>query len=279
MASSLFLFTSLFVLWQELLSYLRQKTGSEHRKLKHIQKERQIDIHPLDRLAGWLMPVIRHMPNRQMLERVTLQAGSPYQMTFPRYAVLKLLGAVGFGLLLSPKWIVGKIVYAMIGFLAPDLLLFAKRRARQKRILRELPFMMQKIARSASNGIPLREVLAVLADRLRGPLQEEVKRLSAHYSIEGNLSKCLPAFCDRIGLEEVDDMAFAMLQAEQSGKMRVILEKQAEILKRRESFAAHKNTKNRANFLPLATVGMVICIFLLVAVPLFLSIATNGLFK
>lgn len=272
------LFGSLYFLIYGVVIYYQRKKSPEYQKLKSFQKELKKDEHILDRLGDMLMPLIRRIPKKDAIETFIIRGGSPYNLTFKRYVVVK----IGFTLFMiwmaRNNSLVMQIIYSLLGFLAVDILIWAKKKKREEEILKELPFMITKIARSTANGVPIREVLMVLSSRLQGPLGEEVSRLSAHYNIDGNLSRCLPVFTKRIGMEDVDNMSMAMIQAEQSGKMRAILEKQAEILKRREGFKSFKSTKNRSNFLPLTTVGMVICIFLLVAVPMFLVVATNGLF-
>lgn len=276
--NSLLLASSLSVLFYEIIFYIQRKRSMGYKRLKSFQKEIEQREHILDKLGNIIMPLIQRVPKKEKIERFILQAGSPYNLTYKRYSVVKIVMAIALYFVLAPESLGTKILFPLIGFFGLDIVIFAKRRQRQQQIITELPFMLTKIARSTANGIPLREILTVLASRLQGPLQDEVKRLSAHYNIDGNLTSCLPVFADRIGMDEVDNMAMAMIQAEQSGKMRSILEKQADILKRRENFKSIKGTKNRSNFLPLTTVGMVICIFLLVAVPMFLLVATNGLF-
>ena len=273
------LMCSLSVLLYEIILYIQRKRSIGYKRLKSFQKEIEQKEHILDKLGNLLMPLIWRIPKKEKIEIYILRAGSPYNITFKRYVVIKIIATVAVYYFLAPESPVFATIYVLIGFFCLDILLWAKKRARQQEILKEVPFMMTKIARSTANGIPMREILMVLSTRLEGPLRDEVKRLSAHYNIDGNLSNCLPVFANRIGMDEVDNMSMAMIQAEQSGKMRAILEKQAEILKKRENFKSIKGTKNRSNFLPLTTVGMVVCIFLLVAVPMFLLVATNGLFK
>lgn len=278
-ANGLLLVCSLSVLFYEVIIYWQRKKSLGYKRLKSFRKEIKKKEHILDKIGNLLMPLIRRIPKKENVEVFILRAGSPYHLTFKRYVVIKLIATIAIYNFLAPNSPVFATIYVLIGFFGLDILLFAKKKQRQQKIIRELPFMISKIARSTSNGIPIREILLVLSTRLQGPLKEEVKRLSAHYNIDGNLSNCLPIFANRIGMDDVDNMAMAMIQAEQSGKMRAILEKQAEILKKRQNFKTMKGTKNRSNFLPLATVGMVICIFLLVAVPMFLLIASNGLFN
>ncbi|MBP1931815.1 type II secretion system F family protein [Ammoniphilus resinae] len=276
---TIMLWGSCYFLIYEIVTFYQRKKSPEYQRLKSFQKELRKNEHILDRLGDLLMPIIKKIPRKDKIESFIIRGGSPYDLTFKRYVVVKI------GLTIFTIWLARnssplmQTISSLFGFFAIDILIWSKAKKREEEILKELPYMITKIARSTANGVPIREVLMVLSSRLQGPLGEEVSRLSAHYNIDGNLSRCLPVFSKRIGMEDVDNMAMAIIQAEQSGKMRAILEKQAEILKRRESFKAFKSTKNRSNFLPLTTVGMVICIFLLVAVPMFLLIATDGLFR
>lgn len=276
---SVLFFGCISIFIYELLLYYQQRASPANRKIKVLRKGLKREEHILDKIARILMPIIKRVPKRQTITLFIQRAGNPYHLDFNRYVVIKMIGVFAMYYVGPKSSPVMLTIYILIGLFGVDLMLMAKKKARQAAIMKELPFMMSKIARSTGNGIPIRDVLMVLSTRLEGPLKEEVGRLSVHYNIDGNLSKCLPLFASRIGMDEVDNICMAMIQSEQSGKMRAILEKQAEILKRRTGFAAFKSTKNRSNFLPLTTVGMVICIFILVVVPMFLEIATNGLFK
>ncbi|MED4728630.1 type II secretion system F family protein [Aneurinibacillus migulanus] len=276
----LLLSVSLYVLLSEVILYLQNKRSHGYKKLKSFQKEVVPNEHILDRLANRLSPLLVRIPKKEKIERFIMQAGSPYNLNFNKYVVVKLLLTLFFYYFLAPdNKPMMKAIYIAIGFFGIDILLWSKKKARTQKIEKELPFMLAKLARSTANGVPMREILTVLSTRLEGPLGAEVKLLSAQYNVDGNLSNCMPKFCERIGMEEVDNMAMAMVQSEQSGKMRTILEKQAEILKKKETFLSVKSLKNRSNFLPLTTVAMVAAIFLLVAVPMILSIMDNGFFK
>ncbi|WP_047153687.1 type II secretion system F family protein [Aneurinibacillus tyrosinisolvens] len=270
----------LYVLFNEVILYLQHKRSHGYKKLKSFQKEVAPNDHILDRLGNYLAPLLNKIPKKERIEKFILQAGSPYNLNFNKYIVVKILLTAGLYYFLAPKDNqMMQMVYLAVGFFGLDVLLWSKKKARVQKIEKELPFMLTKLARSTASGVPIRDVLTVLSTRLEGPLGAEVKLLSARYNVDGNLANCMPMFCDRIGMEEIDNMALAMIQSEQSGRMRTILEKQAEILKKKESFLSAKSLKNRANFLPLTTVAMVAAIFLLVAVPMILSIMDNGFFK
>jgi len=171
------------------------------------------------------------------------------------------------------------LLYGVGGFMAPDFLIWLGAKKRQEQMLEELPEMLDFLRKSLSSGAQMPQTLAALSSRLQGPLQEEVIRLSAYYNMTMDLDSALDDFSKRVALDEVDNMILALKQGEQTGRVKTLLAQQGEMLKTRMSHDRKKSTQNRANFLPLISVLMVVNIMLLVGTPLILRIFSDSMFQ
>lgn len=224
-----------------------------------------------------VMKRVFSLSGKQKVKDKIERAGFPYRLTYKKYYVWKITLAFIFSIVLgSDHSFVLRFTYAFLGFMVLDLLLFIHTKRKEVLIRDELPDMIDIISRSLSAGVPMKETLVLLAKRLKGPLATEVALLATQYQLEGNMERGLQRFQERLAIKEVDHLCLALRQGEQSGRMKGMLDKQSHMLKRLLHFQQTISTRNRANFLPLVTVGMVINILLLTVVPMVLMIMSNG---
>ncbi len=216
-------------------------------------------------------------PGKQKVKKMLERAGSPYGLTFKKYYIWKTMLAVLFTMLWGANdSAVMRLIYCFIGFMVLDVMIYIQTKRREGQIRNELPNMIDSISRSLSAGVPMIETLVLLSKRLKGPLAREVSLLFTQYQLEGNMERALQRFRERVAMKEVDHLCLALRQGEQSGRMKGMLNKQSHMLKRFLHFQETISTRNRANFLPLVTVGMVINILLLTVVPMVLLIVNSG---
>ena len=226
-----------------------------------------------ERLLGWY-------GNRAEIGYRLARAGHPKYLgqTPAHFYASKLVLALACALFFGQSgW--SLLFYGLGGFFAPDALIWLGEKKRREQMLEELPDMLDFLRKSLSSGAQLPQTLAILPDRLQGPLREEVVRLGAHYNLTMDLDAALEEFSRRVTLDEVDNMILALKQGEQTGKIKKLLGQQYEMLKSRMSSDLQKSTKNRANFLPLVSVLMVANIMLLVVTPMALRLMSDSFFK
>lgn len=226
-----------------------------------------------EKLLGWY-------GNKTEINYRLARAGNPkyigqsHAHFYASKLVLAAVSAVCFGKSGLPM-----LFYGLGGFMAPDVFIWLGAKRRQEQMLEELPEMLDFLRKSLSSGAQMPETLAALSNRLQGPLQEEVIRLSAYYSLTMDLDSSLDDFSKRVGLDEVDNMILALKQGEQTGRIKTLLAQQGEMLKTRLKYNQKKSTQNRANFLPLVCVLMVVNIMLLVGTPMVLQLMNDSLFQ
>ncbi len=226
-----------------------------------------------EKLLGWY-------GNKEKVQYRLSRAGNPKYLgesTAHFYASKLILAA--FLALFAGETEISRIVYGFLGFMVPDGLIWLGGKKRQNDIKEQLPEMIDFLKKSLAGEAKMPETLAALSQKVSSPLKEEVMRLGAYYNMTYNLDEALNDFAKRIKLEEVDNLVLALKQAEETGRVKKILVQQADMLKKRLYFEQKKSTQNKANFLPLVQVLIVINIFLLVVTPMFLKFLNASLFN
>lgn len=253
---------------------------AKRRQLQRLKK--QLDANRMkgggilalaEKILGWY-------GNKSKLNYRLIRAGNPKyigQSPAHFYASKLILALVGAFFIGKSGW--PMVYYGLGGFMAPDILIWLGIKKRQEQMLHELPEMLDFLRKSLSSGTQMPQALAALAGRLQGPLQGEVIRLSAYYNLTMDISSSLDDFSKRVDMDEVDNMILALKQGEQTGRVKALLTQQSEMLKTRMSYDQKINTQNRANFLPLVSVLMVINIMMLVGLPIVLKIMSESFFQ
>lgn len=89
---------------------------------------------------------------------------------------------------------------AMIGFILPTLLLMLARSRRQATMMRQLPPMLEELARAAKTGRSVEQSLQFVASDTPAPLGDELKRASQRLDLGMNLREALADLPHRTGL-------------------------------------------------------------------------------
>ncbi|WP_374713224.1 type II secretion system F family protein [Symbiobacterium terraclitae] len=187
----------------------------------------------------------------------------------------KLLFGLGLGLRFGSHAVTAFALYAAVGFMVPDVLLILATRRRHEQILQQLPTMLDFIRRTLAGPGTLPDALAALPDRLTGPLSDETRRLSAQYTLTGDLARCLGDFAARIGMDEIDQLCLALHQAELTGRVKTILGSQADAIKLRLQADQKRAAATQANMLPAVSILVVANILLLIGLPLIYQLTAD----
>lgn len=213
------------------------------------------------RLLGWY--------RRDSVPYLLSQAGNPRLIgeTPGHFYASKIILGLLVGARLGHQSATAFLVYGLLGFMIPDVLIAMEAKRRKELILAEVPTMLDFVRRALAGHNSMLDTLAALPDQLEGPLKEETKRLAANYALTMNLPRCLEEFSKRIGLEEIDNFCLALRQSEVTGRIKEILGKQSEIIKMRFRQDERRRIATQGNFLPVISVLMVANIIMLVAIP------------
>lgn len=188
-------------------------------------RERVVDplVARLSRIGTRFSP---RKASRSLRHRLEL-AGSPIRWDVDRVLAFKMLGlivgvvagialpaALGAGFTV----IVGiAIVLTLLGYFAPDIVLYQAAYNRNEQIRRDLPDSMDLLTISVEAGLPFDSALSQVARNTRGPLADELFRVLQEMQIGLSRTEALRGLTERTNVVELRGFVTAMLQADQFG--------------------------------------------------------------
>lgn len=127
----------------------------------------------------------------------------------------------------------------LFGYLIPGIWLDRTVRGRQHRMLRALPAALDMLALAAGAGMTLDGALGQVAQRWRGPLSDEFRRLLVEFNMGRDRRTALRALGERTGVPEIARFVNAIIQADALGTpiSRVLQEQAVEMRTRRRQRA------------------------------------------
>lgn len=183
-----------------------------------------------------------------------------------------------------PAMIVGAPIGGLLGFAAPSLVIDARRAARRKQILAEVPDVIAELRGLIGTGMGIERALHVLVDddvseAASTALVREIRRTMAAYGLGVPLTVALQEASDRLGSPDFEAFVLALKQARRLGAELDVVLDQHEVGLR----AQRQNAIDAAVASQEAKAQLVIAVcflpafMLLIFVPMLLSIA-EGLF-
>lgn len=171
----------------------------------------------------------RHTPSGgiQAVQEKLASAGHPWGLTAPEFLGLKLLSIAGFVLAglaalatLSTSVmlrLVAMILLVFIGAILPDYLLERKTTSRQREIRRALPNALDLLTVVINAGMGLDAAMQKVADKLKGPLSDEMKQALQEMQIGKLRIEALKDMERRVKVPELTSLVAAIYQADQLG--------------------------------------------------------------
>jgi len=199
--------------------------GAETRRRLAILGERSLlsrAFGPL--IAGWAEQAMGLL-NRTEADRTKLMMAGwpkPWHTVEDFYAskvlAAGLLGVVGIvvGLIAAPESVFVVVpVLAAVGFFIPDFSLSSQAKVRREMIVAEMASVPERIAIQVQSGKTLPLAIRSIAERPGGPLVQELRKVSADYAVDGDLTGALEKMAERTGIPELRDFV---------GRVRLALE-------------------------------------------------------
>lgn len=161
----------------------------------------------------------------QSLDRLIAHAGSPSKMNVNRLLGIMVMVSIIFpaffflinnslGNKQNPLLL---IVIGVLGFMLPIYSLRAKARARQTKIQKSLPDMLDLIFVSVEAGLGFDMALKRTTEKMPGPLSEELNRALDEINKGRNRDDALRGIVYRTGVEDLSSFITAVIQSEQLG--------------------------------------------------------------
>ncbi|HZE03571.1 MAG TPA: type II secretion system F family protein [Solirubrobacteraceae bacterium] len=237
---------------------------------------------PLAALAGRLGELVagRMGPAREDTLRKLLIAAGMYSTSVRRvlgYRVLTALMLGGLGAMMGPNVVQRVIVAALLGACGWRLpIVYLGRRARQRalQIDREIPNLIDQLVVSLEAGIGFSAALRTSANRLGGPLGEEMRLTLQEQRMGASLTYSLVQLRERVNSTNLGSFVRAVVQGERLGVSigQVMRDLAVEMRKRRRQMAEEQAQKTPVKLLLPLVFLILPTIFVVVLVPPMLTL-------
>lgn len=136
-------------------------------------------------------------------------------------AAMLLFGFAALVCSITGMDIAAVLVYLMVfpagGFLIPDIMLFFTANKRKYEINSGLPDMLDILTVSVEAGLGFEQALLQAANKMKGSVSKEIRRLLQDMRLGKNRSEALRAMADRLMIPDLTTFCAAMIQADQLG--------------------------------------------------------------
>jgi tight adherence protein C len=180
-------------------------------------------------------------------------AGNPPGWDSDRIVAFKMLGLiVGGSLGVVLPLLAGSVLWAIIlgvglavlGFYAPNIILYQAAYNRSERILKELPDALDLLVISVESGLGFDAALSQVARNTQGPLADEFFRVLQEMQLGTSRSDSLRALADRTDVSDLRGFITAMVQADAFGiPVANVLRIQAREMRTRRSQRAEESAQ------------------------------------
>jgi len=109
------------------------------------------------------------------------------------------------------------VVTSLVGWFGVDLVLARQHEVRRRRILRDLPTVMDLLVLSLEAGMGLDRALRTVVREYRSPLSEEIHRVLADVDLGIARSEAFARMAERVGLDDLEALSRAIVQSEELG--------------------------------------------------------------
>ncbi len=201
------------------------------RSLEELELEQPFAERVLRPMIGGLLRFVGRFTPAQNAERTRInlaQAGNPNNMGVTEFAATRIVAAAGLSiatLLLSifimRVPLVNVALYVLlalvIGFLLPGIWLGQKIKGRQKRILRQLPDVIDLLTVCVEAGLALDSAMQRVSDKYENDLAREFKRVLGETRVGKRRVEALREMVVRTGVPDLATFVSALIQADQLG--------------------------------------------------------------
>jgi tight adherence protein C len=237
--------------------------------------------------TGLARAVLRITP-RASVETVTnklLRAGLNRKLSPTSYLASKaIFGVGGFvggqifasvaGALAARALLLG-IVFALVGFMVPDVFVTLKARGRKEILRAELPDALDLLAVSVEAGMGFDGAISKLTEHMDGPLADEFALALGEMRIGESRQNALTKMMHRVDTPELSAFVRAIIQADQLGiSLGRILKVQASDTRNRRQLAAEERAMKAPIKMLFPTVIFIFpAMFIVILGPAFMNLS------
>ncbi len=226
---------------RERLSRIVRPSEEEEQLLAEVEDEELRMSLPARLFRTFLLPIVQRfsqlMPQAsgslKVTDEILAMAGYPWGLTAGDLMGLRLLltfGGAFLGafvpLLLGPfvpgvasplNLVLAVSVLSIVGFLGPIFWLRRLANRRRRRILRQLPDMLDLVTLSVEAGLAFDGAVYEATRRFKGPLSDELKKAMKEVTLGKPRAQALRNMAERLKLEDISLLVSSVHQAETLG--------------------------------------------------------------
>jgi tight adherence protein C len=173
-------------------------------------------VDKLSRFFSQMTPVTALNRAKITIARAGLQGKvTPTQITTLSYILMGLVPFMSFSFSGVPDALLSKptailVIGALLGYRLPFGYIEGKAAARQHEIRKALPFTLDLISISVEAGMALDGAMAIVMEKSRGPMAEELSLTLREIRLGKGRNEALVDMGDRVGLEELKSFVTAV---------------------------------------------------------------------
>jgi tight adherence protein C len=169
--------------------------------------------------------------------------------------------------------ILAAILFALIGFMGPDLFVSFKARARRDEVRAGLPDALDLLAVSVEAGLGFDAAIQKLTEHMEGPLVEEFALALGEMRIGETRANALQKMVDRVQAQELASFVRAIIQADQLGISlgRILRVQATDTRNKRQAAAEEKAMKAPIKMLFPTALFIFPAMFIVILGPAFLN--------
>lgn len=197
-------------------------------------------LRPLFPLFTPLTAAIKLERYRKFVQRSFVTAGMADEMTPDEFFSWKILMALAFpGVIIvalrhvwQPAWY-WLVLLALVGLFYPDIWLDGRKKDRQKKILRTLPYVMDLLTLSVEAGMDFVSGIGKVVEKSRpGPLRDELQYYLHEIQVGTTRAQALRNLAWRCNMRELSSFSALLVQADQLGaSIGPVLRAQSDLLR------------------------------------------------
>lgn len=216
------------------VSRLKEVTTNEMKFTEGIKEEKKRSLKDLFILLGTLGKLLPHAKYFNKTKKKLIQAS--ILMKPEEFIGASLISAIliGSSFYLVLKSIIAGLIFLIVGFIIPDLILRVKKTKRMVKINFELPEALNIISNGLRAGFSFTQAINVVTNEMEGPIAEEFNKMLKENLLGKSIEEALLNLSDRTDNEDLDMVITALIiQRQVGGNLAEVLDTISETIRER----------------------------------------------
>lgn len=167
------------------------------------------------------------------LKNLAIQSGIKicYKKYFYIFIVISILLSLSI-ILLTSFYLVAFIIFPLMGFILPVMILKFKVRRRKNRFISDFPGAIDAVIRAVQTGLPLFDGFSLLATEFKEPIKGEFQQVVESRKLGSSLQDCVNSLASRIDCAETRFFAAVIhIQSQSGGSIAESLKNLSEVIR------------------------------------------------